>query len=132
MKKIFLLSFLLFFLVNEVNSQTYYKYKRRNTSASQVDYSGAAKNISDKLMEAQRRRNAQLKARGWSSEAEYRYHKRFKKYQRKKLARELRAKRKKIKKENKTQKKLERKYLKGNDKVKKITLKDGTTKYIID
>ena len=91
MKKIFLLSFLLFFLVNEVNSQTYYKYKRRNTSASQVDYSGAAKNISNKLMEAQRRRNAQLKARGWSSEAEYRYHKRFKKYQRKKTSKRIKS-----------------------------------------
>ena len=104
MKKIFLLSFLLFLFVDEVNSQTYYKYQPRNTSTSQVDYSGAAKSISDNLIEVQRRRNAQLKAMGWSSEAEYRSHMRYKKYQRKKLARELKIKRKQIKKEKKHKK----------------------------
>lgn len=132
-----LLFFTLFF--KEASSQTYYRYQPRKTQSTQVNYSDLANDLSDNLIKAQRRRNEQLRQMGWSSEAEYRAYVRYLRKERKLKEKEDKEKRSQLRKaqmevekRKRRQKKLEKMYLRGNDRVKKRTLNDGSTEYYVD
>lgn len=118
MKNIFLISCLLFCISSY--GQSYYGYQERGTEGV-VGWDQIGVDISNKLKEAEREREAKLKESGWSSEYEYHQYRQSLKQSSKQRKYEL--------KEEKNQLKLMQRYMNGDKNIFVVKGLNGNSYY---